>query len=111
MTDEHGTFEHADYTTPRREHGYCTDDMARVLVVTCREPHPDSLVSGLAETALRFLVEAQGVRGDCRNRRSSRGGWHGPRGVADCWGRSLWLGTAAARSPDDAVRQYRPCPL
>ena len=106
MTDEHGTFEHADYTTPRREHGYCTDDMARVLVVTSREPHPDSLVSSLAETALRFLVEAQGVRGDCRNRRSSRGVWHGRRGVEDCWGRSLWgLGTAAARSPDEAVQQ------
>lgn len=106
MTDAQGTFEHAEYTTPRREHGYCTDDMARVLVVTSREPHPDSLVSGLAETALRFLVEAQGVRGDCRNRRSSRGVWLGRRGVEDCWGRSLWgLGTAAARSPDDAVRR------
>jgi hypothetical protein len=106
MTDEHGTFEHADHTTPRREHGYCTDDMARVLVVTSREPHPGPLVSGLAETALRFLVDAQGVRGDCRNRRSSQGMWQGPRGVEDCWGRSLWaFGTAAARSPHDAMRQ------
>lgn len=106
MTDEHGTFEHADYTTPRREHGYCTDDMARVLVVASREQYPDPVVSGLAETALRFLVDAQGVRGDCHNRRGSRGEWQDRHGVEDCWGRSLWgLGTAAARSPHDAVRQ------
>jgi hypothetical protein len=106
MTDAYGTFEHAEYTIPRPEHGYCTDDMARVLVVTTREPHPAPLVSALAQTALRFVVDAQGVRGDCRNRRSSQGMWQGRRGVEDCWGRSLWgLGTAAARSPDDAVRQ------
>ena len=33
MTDERGTFEHALFSEPRPEHGYCTDDMARVLVV------------------------------------------------------------------------------
>ncbi len=38
MTDEHGTFEHALFTQPRTEHGYCSDDMARVLVVAAREP-------------------------------------------------------------------------
>ena len=41
MTDHRGTFEHACLTEPRREHGYCTDDMARVLVVATREPDPD----------------------------------------------------------------------
>jgi hypothetical protein len=106
MTDEHGTFEHADRTTPRWERGYCTDDMARVLVVTSREPDPDLLARGLARTALRFLADAQGVSGDCRNRRNSRGRWQGRRGVEDCWGRSLWgFGTAAARSPHDWMRQ------
>ena len=37
MTDERGTFEHALFSEPRPEHGYCTDDMARVLVVATRE--------------------------------------------------------------------------
>ncbi len=41
MTDRYGTFEHADGALARPEHGYCTDDMARVLVVTSREPSPD----------------------------------------------------------------------
>ncbi len=36
MTDDRGTFEHAELADPRREHGYCTDDMARVLVVCTR---------------------------------------------------------------------------
>ena len=38
MTDQRGTFEHALFTQPRPEHGYCSDDMARVLIVVAREP-------------------------------------------------------------------------
>jgi hypothetical protein len=106
MTDDHGMFEHADHTTPRPEHGYCTDDMARLLVVACREPNPSPLVLGLAKTSLRFLAGAQGVSGDVCNRMNRRGRWQGRRGVQDCWGRSLWgFGTAAARSPHDWIRQ------
>ena len=37
MTDDRGTFEHALFSEPRPEHGYCSDDMARVLVVATRE--------------------------------------------------------------------------
>ena len=56
MTDGRGTFEHAKFAEPRPEHGYCTDDMARVLVVATREPHPRPAVQGLAELSLRFLA-------------------------------------------------------
>jgi hypothetical protein len=106
MTDEHGMFEHADHTTPRPEHGYCTDDMARLLVVACREPNPDALVLGLAKIALRFLANAQGVTGDVCNRMNRRGRWQGRRTVEDCWGRSLWgFGTAAAQSRHEWLRQ------
>ena len=52
------------------------------------------------------MTEAQGPNGDCANRRDCLGQWLGVTCVEDCWGRSLWgLGTAAARSPDDEVRQ------
>jgi len=106
MSDERGTFEHADHTSPRREHGYCTDDMARLLVVASREEDPSALAIELARKALRFVAGAQGVRGDCRNRRDRDGRWRGAYGVEDCWGRSLWgLGTAAANSPHDLMRQ------
>jgi hypothetical protein len=106
MTDEHGMFEHADHTTPRPQHGYCTDDMARLLVVACREPDPSPQVRAFAKTALRFLVGAQGLSGDACNRMNRRGRWQGRRTVEDCWGRSLWgFGTAAARGPEDWMRQ------
>ena len=68
MTDHRATFEHADLTEPRREHGYCTDDMARVLVVATREPDADGEVNGLAGKALTFLNDAQAYDGACRNR-------------------------------------------
>ncbi len=106
MTDERATFEHADHTVPRTEHGYCTDDMARVLVVASREPEPDQQVKDLAAKALRFVTQAQGSKGDFLNRRGSQGQWSGKHSVEDCWGRSLWgLGTAVAGSPDETVRQ------
>src|SRR5690606_13979284 len=79
LSDGIGTFEHADHAVPRREHGYCTDDMARVLVVVLREPTPGPAELALARTAMRFLVGAQGVLGHSRNRRGADGRWHGPR--------------------------------
>ena len=36
LTDQHGTFEHACLADPEPAHGYCTDDMARVLIVAAR---------------------------------------------------------------------------
>jgi hypothetical protein len=97
LTDEHGTYEHADHAVPRVEHGYCTDDVARLLVVAAREQPPSAAAHELALGALRFVIDAQGVTGECRNRRAAGGHWRGPRTLEDCWGRSLWgLGTAAA---------------
>ena len=75
MTDHRATFEHACLTEPRREHGYCTDDMARVLVVATREPDAAGPVNGLAGKALQFLNEAQSYDGSCRNRMDRAGNW------------------------------------
>ena len=106
MTDERGTFEHADHAQARPEHGYCTDDMARLLVVATREPDPDAVVRSLTRVAFRFLSDAQGVDGRVRNRMTERGRWQGRRGVEDCWGRSMWaFGTAAARGNAGWLRQ------
>jgi len=106
MTDARGTFEHADHTTPRPAHGYCTDDMARLLVVAAREPNPDGTVRRLTHAAFRFLAAAQGVDGKVRNRLDERGHWQDRRGVDDCWGRSLWaFGTATAHAQEGWLRQ------
>ncbi len=100
MSDEFGVFEHADHSTARREHGYCTDDMARVLVAAVSEDEPRSeVVERLEALAVGFLLEAQGRRGDTRNRRRATGSWENRYETGDCWGRSLWgLGAAAGRS-------------
>jgi hypothetical protein len=97
LTDRFGTFEHAEHATPRREHGYCVDDVARVLVVAAREPNPNASVRSLAQGSLAFVGDAMGPHGDCHNRRSADGLWTSESSTEDCWGRSLWgLGTAAA---------------
>ncbi len=105
MSDDIGMFEHADHARPRREHGYCTDDMARVLIVAVREPDRSQAVRELGRTAFRFLADSQSTTGRTRNRRSANGRWQGRHVVDDCWGRSLWaFGTAAVRAPEEWMR-------
>jgi len=106
MTDGHGTFEHAKLSDPRREHGYCTDDMARVLIVSTREPHPGPAIEGLIEVSLRFLDHAEDMDGAYRNRMNKRGRWEDRPTLDDCWGRTVWaLGTAVAHADADWGRQ------
>ncbi len=105
MSDRIGMFEHADHAEPRRDEGYCTDDVARLLIVAVREPADSQAVQDLGRMAFRFLAEAQDVHGKVRNRRDARGRWHGRHGVEDCWGRSVWaFGTAARRAPEASMR-------
>jgi hypothetical protein len=105
MTDAIGIFEHADRDVPRLEHGYCTDDVARLLIAIVREPAPGQELNELARVCFQFLVDSQGVTGRTRNRRSVDGRWHGRRGVEDCWGRSAWaFGSAARFAPDEWMR-------
>jgi len=105
LTDQFGTFEHARYAEPRREDGYCTDDVARLLVVALREPDPSFEVRELARGAFLFVADAQGPTGKTRNRRAANGRWHGRRTVDDCWGRSLWaFGVAVEHRRDWMAR-------
>jgi hypothetical protein len=106
LTDRRGTFEHACLAEPAPEHGYCTDDVARVLVVTTRQPDPERTLNGLAGVAVRFLNDAQAFTGACRNRMDSTGRWTDDPSTEDCWGRCVWgLGTAAAHSQVGIVRK------
>ncbi|MBO3748828.1 glycosyltransferase [Streptosporangiaceae bacterium NEAU-GS5] len=106
LTDDTGLFEHARHAVARRQHGYCTDDVARGLVVTSREPGPSSDVRRLAECYLAFLTHAQDSSGAFHNRLSYERRWTDRPGLGDWWGRAMWgLGTAAARSPDSWVRR------
>jgi hypothetical protein len=101
LSGPHGTFEHADHARPRVEHGYCTDDVARVLLVTSRESEPPGELRQLAATSLEFLRGAQSTDGRFKNRRAPSGAWLGVATDDDCWGRAVWaLGTVIARSTD-----------
>lgn len=106
LTDRRGTLEHARFAEPLPEHGYCTDDVARVLVVATRDHGPDRVLNGLAGGALRFLNDAQALTGACRNRMDSTGDWVDEPALEDAWGRCIWgLGTAAAHSNVAWARQ------
>lgn len=107
LSDEVGTFEHADHLVARRHHGYCTDDMARVLVVVVREPDPSPAVVALGATARRFLLAAQAADGTIRNRRVVGGDWSDLPGVEDCWGRALWAFGSMARLGRTAADRAR----
>jgi hypothetical protein len=105
LTDGTGLLEHARLAVARREHGYCTDDVARGLVVTSRELDPSPEVLRLAECYLTFLSHAQDPSGAFHNRLGYDRRWQDQAGVGDWWGRALWgLGTAAARSPVGWIR-------
>jgi hypothetical protein len=106
LTDNIGLLEHADGTTPLHEHGYCVDDVARGLVVVCREPSPRHELVTLGRRYLYFLAQAQAPEGRFRNRLGYDRRWRDAPGTKDCWGRALWgLGTAAARGPAAAMRE------
>ena len=68
LTDAGGLYEHAEGVTPRREHGYCLDDVARALMVVCREEHAAEL-DDLREQYLSFVLAAQEPDGRFHNRR------------------------------------------
>jgi hypothetical protein len=109
LTDAGGVYEHACGAVPRPEHGYCVDDVARALVVVCREAGPE--VDDLREQYLSFLLAAQLDDGRFRNRRAADLTWQDapPDGepVEDCWGRALWgLGAAVARGSRPALAAF-----
>ncbi len=105
LSDERGTFEHALFSEPRPEHGYCTDDMARVLVAATRERGHTTVMRNLAMLSLRFLQDALDSQGRCRNRMDRSGEWEDRTALDDCWGRSIWgLGTAVSHSDDHLIR-------
>lgn len=105
MSDDRGLFEHAEFSTPRREHGYCTDDNARMLIVASRTGDTGP-AHRLSRLALEFILAAQSIDGRSRNRMDSSGKWTDPLTTEDCWGRGVWaFGHAAAHHDDPTIRQ------
>jgi hypothetical protein len=105
LSDDTGLFEHARGAVPVRASGYCVDDVARGLMVICREPRPAANVILLGERYLAFLGHAATSDGTFHNRLGFDRQWHDAPGTGDWWGRAIWgLGTAVSSAP---IRRMR----
>lgn len=108
LTDDVGILQHAHYTVPNRNHGYCTDDNARALIFALQAyrllQSPDLLE--LAGTYLSFLQHAFHRANDrFRNFMSYDRQWREEIGSEDSHGRAAWgLGMAVAYAPTVGFR-------
>jgi glycosyltransferase involved in cell wall biosynthesis len=106
LTDDTGILQHAAFTIPRCDEGYCVDDNARALLLMTLIDEAGSdepaTVRGLAARYLAFVHYAFDRRsGRFRNFLSYARQWLEPAGSEDSHGRALWsLGTVAARARD-----------
>lgn len=105
MLDDTGLFEHAIGASPRRSHGYCTDDAGRALAVAVRAgDHADAML--LAERCLAFLVHAHEGQGRFHIRMGFDRRWTADPMSDDACGRAIFgLGVAAAAAPWVHVRR------
>lgn len=105
LTHPLGVFEHAEYDRPRSDHGFCVDDNARALIVACREGTGPGAIE-LAETTLRFVLDARDPVTGLRNRRHLDGSWLDGSRSDDAEGRAVWaLGVAARQAPTPSLRR------
>jgi hypothetical protein len=106
LTDNIGLLQHSDGVVPLHGHGYRVEDIARGLLVVCREPSPAQELVVLGRRYLYFLAQAQALGGKFRNELGYDRRWHDEPGTEDGWGCSLWaLGTAAMRGPTAGIRE------
>ncbi|MEO8271802.1 MAG: glycosyltransferase family 4 protein, partial [Aureliella sp.] len=103
LSDSTGIVQHAIYTIPDHDHGYCTDDNARALILTVllEEQGKDSVeLHSLASRYAAFLnVAFNRETGRFRNFMSFDRRWLEENGSDDSQGRALWaLGICSGRS-------------
>lgn len=107
LTHPMGVWEHAELTSPRTAHGFCTDDNARALIVVCRQS--DAATGELADLAaiyLRFVLDARTTDGGFHNRRGQDGIWLDDIGSDDSQGRAWWaLGVVSRHGAQPWMRR------
>ncbi len=106
MSDDTGILQHAAFTIPRYEEGYCLDDNARALLLMTLVEDAGAadpvLVRRLALRYLAFVNHAfQKPAGRFTNFMSYSREWLEERGSEDSHGRAMWaLGTVVGRSSE-----------
>lgn len=111
MTDSTGVFQHAIFSVPWFEHGYCTDDNARALLLAMMlddlgEEVPE--IIRLRSVYAAFLQDAfVSETGRFRNFMSADRRWLEAAGSEDSHGRALWaLGAVVGRTSFQSLREW-----
>ncbi len=110
MTDDTGVLQHAMFSVPRYDDGYCLDDNARALLLAALLEDAGTedvhVVRGLASRYLAFVSHAfDQDSGRFRNLMSYSRQWLEACGSEDSHGRALWaLGTVVGRARDPGTR-------
>ena len=109
MSDSTGIFQHASFTVPNFNEGYCTDDNARALLLTLmlqKSGHASERVNELAAiyTAfLNFAFDRKSRR--FRNFMNFNRTWIEEVGSEDCHGQALWaLGFCVAQASNSSYQ-------
>lgn len=110
MCDDTGIFQHAVYSVPDRAHGYCVDDNARALALSCllaaagETGIPDRMTASFAS----FVQHAWNPDlARFRNFMSFDRRWLEDKGSEDSHGRTLWaLGVCALSDSDRPRRRW-----
>ncbi|HMC46191.1 MAG TPA: hypothetical protein VKJ77_12790 [Caballeronia sp.] len=106
MTDDTGMIQHARLDIPNRSTGYCTDDIARGLIVgveAAARSATEAIASKLVTTYLAYLHDAQMSDGWFHNFMGYDRVWQDVRGTPDSFGRALWgLGHCMRFAPQDS---------
>ena len=105
LTDDTGIIQHAVFSVPNWNHGYCTDDNARALIValSAQDLLPDNkMLEKLQVLYLSFLYHGFNEKKErFRNFMKYTRIWPEEIGSDDCHGRAIWaLGINCALSHD-----------
>lgn len=110
MCDSTGLLQHALHSVPDRSHGYCVDDNARALMVSCSvssvgEPRLPDILSARFAAFIQHSWNPDTAR--FRNFMSYDRRWLEDRGSEDSHGRTLWaLADCASRDCDSSRRSW-----
>ncbi len=108
MTDRTGVFQHALYSLPDLDHGYCIDDNARALIAAMYHTRlsGDGTTPLAKRCYLAFLAHAfNEAAGKFRNFMAYDRRWLEEVGSPDSQGRTIWsLGVTVANALDPDIR-------
>lgn len=110
LCDDTGLLQHALHCVPDRSHGYCTDDNARALLLSCylNKLGDHQLSDSLTSRFAAFIQHAWNVdKKRFRNFLSFDRRWLEDQGSEDSHGRALWaLGECAHKGRGSSLRRW-----